>query len=509
MKNTVKIVSILLSLVFLVCTFSACGEEGGDTSKTDTSTTSQSSREYNYGPVDYGEFPYADKKLDPDKPIRILCVNTERHPFGVQQFEYIPEKEGNAVNGAVQNRNNKLLEDYGIAFEVASDTYPTDQLKILIQSGVDEYDVVCESVDRLVTGVTENLYWSLDGVIDFGQPWWDKDAIEALSLSDKHFFLTGAAILTDDDNTYLTLYNKDMYGKNSAASAHGNIYDIVRAGDFTIDLYYEMCKAASMPDSNGQWGINATFGNLSHSYGATVMMNGLGYATVAKNEMGELYLNVDSEAAITAFGKVYDLMSDLQNTQRAELIIGKSPTTKSTYGFAELEEMFINGKGLFYNTTSSSVSILKSANMDFEFGVLPIPKLEKGDATGYNCTVNRYQSSALAVPSTVSASRLEEVAFALNALGFFNADVIRAYYQTTLQLQAVRSDDDAEMLDIIYNSRFYDIGAIFGWGNVHSLYSNVIADSSANTLVSKWESIRDAVQTDMEATLEAYEKSLN
>ena len=97
----------------------------------------------------------------------------------------------------------------------------------------------------------------------------------------------------------------------------------------------------------------------------------------------------------------------------------------------------------------------------------------------------------------------------MQALGFYNAEVIRAYYQTTLQLQAITADDDAEMLDIVYNNRFYDIGAIFTWGSLLNLYGNVIADSNSNTLTSKWESMEGAVESAMQATIDAYKNALN
>ena len=233
------------------------------------------------------------------------------------------------------------------------------------------------------------------------------------------------------------------------------------------------------------------------------MMNGCNVATVQKNADDELYINVVTPGAISAFDKVYALMSDSQNTQRAELIAGQSTTNPSQYGFAELEEMFVNGRGLFYNTSSQSVSLLKSASTDFEIGVLPIPKLDE-EQENYCCSVNRYQSTALAIPTTVPTSRLPQITFALQALGFYNADVIRAYYQTTLQLQAVQTDDDAEMLDIVYNNRFYDIGAIYEWGKLVGLYGNVIANPSSNTLVSSWEAMQSSVETAMEQAIQDY-----
>lgn len=517
MKMRIKALCLMLAVIMCAGVFAACGgpELSNSTPNNDTSVNSDSAsgdvsdeNKLNYGPADYGTFPYANQKLNGD-PIRILCVDTERHKYGLQQFSYIEELEGNAINAAVQNRNNFLEENYGITFEVTGVKYPSDEMKKLIAGNTNEYDLVCESVDRLVAGISTNYYLSLNNYVDITHPWWDQRAINALALGEKYYFLAGDALLTDDDNTYLTLYNKDMFKKNAKLSEYGDIYDIVRNGEFTIDLYYEMCRAVSTPDSNGQWGFDATYGNLSHAYGATVMMNGLNIATVTKDESNQLSITLDDEASINAFNKVYELMSDTANTQRAELIIGKSPTNPSQYGFAELEEMFVNERGLFYNTTSSSVSILKSANLEFEFGVLPIPKLNKEQE--YYCnTVNVYQSSAFAIPSSVPSSRISDIAFAVQALGFYNADVIRSYYQTTLQLQAIQSDDDAEMLDIVYNNRFYDIGAIYNWGagsgqiGLLSLYGTIIGNSNANTLTSTWESMQSRVNSAMEKAVEAY-----
>lgn len=511
MKMQAKALSLILAVLMCTGILAACTDGNvtvSDPAASNTVSDTVSKEEgFSYGPVDYGTFPYENESYDGSAAIRILCVEGERHKYGVQQFTYLEELEGNTINGAVQNRNNYLEEKYGITFDVTTAKFPGDEIKNLIAGNTDAYDLICESVDRLVVGIPENYYWSLNDYVNISHPWWDQRAINALSLGEKYYLLAGDALITDDDNTYLTLYNKDMYNKNATLTEKGDIYQIVRDGEFTIDLYYEMCRAVSSPDTNGQWGFNATYGNLSHAYGATVMVNGCNIATATKDASNTLNITLDDEASINAFNKVYELMSDSTNTQRAELIAGQSSTNPSQYGFAELEEMFVNQRGLFYNTTSSSVSILKSANVEFEFGVLPIPKLNKEQ--DYYCnTVNVYQSSALAIPSSVPAERIPQIAFALQAMGFYNADVIRAYYQTTLQLQAVQSDDDAEMLDIVYNNRFYDIGAIYNWGGkLLGFYGSIIGNANSNTIVSAWQGIESQVQTAMEQAVEAYNKA--
>jgi hypothetical protein len=66
------------------------------------------------------------------------------------------------------------------------------------------------------------------------------------------------------------------------------------------------------------------------------------------------------------------------------------------------------------------------------------------------------------------------------------------------------------MLDLIYSNRFYDIGAMFEWGNsaLINFYGSLINNASANEIVSRWDSISTAVETDMQAAIDAFESSL-
>ena len=176
MKKSIRLLSMLLVLVFAVSALCACNDSDTESSEVPGGgSVGDNETSYSYGPVDYGEFPYKGETYDGD-PIRILCVDTARHKYGVQQFTYIEENEGNVINSAVQDRNNFLSENYGIEFEVSPVQYPNETLEPLALSDIDEYDLICESVDRLVLGVTEDYYWSLDGIMDLSHPWWDAEA---------------------------------------------------------------------------------------------------------------------------------------------------------------------------------------------------------------------------------------------------------------------------------------------------------------------------------------------
>jgi len=502
-----SLIALLLLLACILCSFAACQDTGNTSSAVSGNDQSQTtSQDVSTEPEEV--FPFED--YYEEQTLKILCVSTSRHVYGTLQFVPDPESNYTAVSEAVKARNDMIEEKYGLTIETHDVQYPVTELRTLVESGLCDYDLVCESVDRMMQSVTENLFWSVDDLVDYSYSWWDKNAIDALSIAGKHYFLSGDALITDDDNTYLYLFNKDMYNDNTVFdSTYGDIYQMVKDGKFTIDVFEEMCRVVSQPSPDGQWDFYATYGNLSHAYGATVMMNGFDFATASPDDNGYFTLNVGSEYGVNLFDKVYSLMSDKQVTQRAELIIGQG-ANPSKYGFAELEEMFVSGRGLFYNTTSSSISILKARGDEvaFEFGVLPIPKYDEAQPNYCN-TVNRYQSSVIGIPVSNTENR-EATCVLLQALGYHSKEVTNAYYQQTLQLQALTDNNDADMLDLIYSNRFFDIGAMFEWGNsaLINFYGALINNTASNEVVSRWDAIEDSVTKGMQETIDAYNSSL-
>lgn len=88
-----------------------------------------------------------------------------------------------------------------------------------------------------------------------------------------------------------------------------------------------------------------------------------------------------------------------------------------------------------------------------------------------------------------------------------------AYYETILKKRSLKDDESERVLDILFENRVYDLGAIYGWGQTTGIFDadsltnflNGIAVSGQNTFASKWETIEGKVKTGMEQTIAAYE----
>ena len=184
----------------------------------------------------------------------------------------------------------------------------------IVQSSNDEYDVICDGVFWMAQHVLSDFFWCLDDVeddnidnyIDLSKSYWDQRCNENLSLMNRHFLIAGDAIVTDDDHTYATIFNKDMIEEY----AFENPYDLVDNGEWTLDKYREMALVVGAPDENGQWGVDATWGSLAHNYASTIMLNGSGISIIEKDENGYPAIRINSDEAYTVFDKVFALVGN-------------------------------------------------------------------------------------------------------------------------------------------------------------------------------------------------------
>lgn len=132
-------------------------------------------------------FPLEEKNFG-GKEITVLCV--DRHTYGVMQFVPDSELKANAVNDAVAERNNLIEEKYGLTIKAVGEKFPIETLRLAVTSGIDDYDMICDTMMGMMPLIPENLYLALDDYIDISHEWWDQNANELLTLNDKHYLLS-------------------------------------------------------------------------------------------------------------------------------------------------------------------------------------------------------------------------------------------------------------------------------------------------------------------------------
>jgi len=80
--------------------------------------------------------------------------------------------------------------------------------------------------------------------------------------------------------------------------------------------------------------------------------------------------------------------------------------------------------------------------------------------------------------------------------------IIPAYYESSLQDKFARDADTAEMLDLIFDTRIYDLGDTI-WGmSIRFAYGGLFAEGS-NTFVSLTESRADSFKREIQRSVDA------
>jgi hypothetical protein len=120
--------------------------------------------------------------------------------------------------------------------------------------------------------------------------------------------------------------------------------------------------------------------------------------------------------------------------------------------------MFMENHALFYSEVLSY--IVNLSDMEYDYGVLPTPKYDEKQPE-YRTHVDGV-GSMISIPANTPEEKKEEIATIIEAMALYSyIYVTPAYYEVTLKRKKSRDPDSSEMIDIILQSRTYDVGYIY------------------------------------------------
>ncbi|HAN20287.1 MAG: hypothetical protein A2Y15_03615 [Clostridiales bacterium GWF2_36_10] len=485
-----KILVIILTFLFLVPFSTACGEDPILESNESAETTSS----------DLNAIPVKDME---DREFKVLCWYFGYGSKSVLGFKgevitVADEENASAVDTAKRTVLNKVQEDYNckITGTVRGDDHIafTNTIRNMVIADTKDYDMIFDAYGNLAPLVTENILYDLNTIsnIDFTNSWWDQNARNDLSILNKLYFMCGDINTYDNDGTWCTLFNKTLQNKIGLGDI--DFYQLVKDGEWTFDKFTEICKSGITKDTTGDGLLDEfdTWALGTETYNVYVHVVGAGEKIVRKDADDKPYFTIQEEATSNALSKILELYMDKNTVMVANAV----PYTNKGYPNvweATVHKAFIEGRELFY--TCGLINVPSFRNMDEDFGILPIPMMVEGQ-TDYYHTVSIHNMSAVCIPKNVV--NVEDVGLIMEALGKYSKEIVTpAYYDIQLKYRDARDDESGEMLDIIFASRSFDLGAAFNWGNTLSNY--MVMDTN---YTSRFESIMDAADLALETTLE-------
>jgi hypothetical protein len=132
--------------------------------------------------------------------------------------------------------------------------------------------------------------------------------------------------------------------------------------------------------------------------------------------------------------------------------------------------------------------------MECNFGILPNPKLNEAQSEYYNA-VHAWCTTSVSIPITADPERTGIVLEALTAESYYT--LRPAYYDISLKNKLMRDDESGEMLDLIFDTRCYDLGHVYNWGGVFDMFGSLAAAKSTD-FVSGYEKIMPKIEKDMQ-----------
>ena len=479
-----RVTMVLSFLLFGLLGFYSCTTETAqyDSITSDDSETQTEADETNYienfTGTDFDGYTY-----------RVLG-STQDGIFSICTIVDIEEgNTGDIVSDELYNRNRAIEDMYNFKYTAVyvnglGSTLPAARKSCLAMS--DDYDeVTLLDRDAVTMGVEGHIYFVDSVGLELDNPWWDKNAIEDLSIGGKLMFVYGDDCISYLDQTDAVLFNKNILSDFSLDDP----YAMVNTGGWTIDKMFEMANAVSDDvnsdekyDKNDRWGIVTN----DYLFFPDVWIGG-GEKLVKKDSEDMPYFAVaGNEQLLTILEKIYELTK------------GDVPLYNAVKdgGTALSNKMFADNQALFTSTVLYSVSVMRAMNSDF--GIIPFPKFSEGQDR-YYCRA----TVALPYVVPITNTNLERTNLIMETRAALSADtVVKAYYDITLKGKATRDTESEEMLDLILSSRTTDLGDTLWYASIRINYADALS-AKKNNFVSLTEQITKKANKAISDTVDA------
>lgn len=494
MKKTLRLMCLVLAALLVSVLFSACaGNE-------DASSAPSAGDQGTSGGEQAG-FPLEEKNWG-GVTINIITHNNNTHT----SYEFGTSEQGvDTVNDAFYERTALIEERYGLTTNVTRVeglSKAAEDVELQVVSGTDDYDLVATGVSSLVSlGMQEYLYdyYSLDnGYINLDAEYWDQSAKEDLSIANKLFYITGDAVVSDDSATWVMYYNKAMIEDYDLA----NPIELVDNNEWTIDRMYELAREVAHKVGEGSTmsfdpEVGDVYGMVAQAYDGVSFMWGCDQAMITKDEDDLPILRIDDERNINAWQKVSSIMYD-------EAVVGVAdfhgPWNSGVYEDEGL--IFTNGNALFMpGAVSTAENTLNKTEM--EYGILPMPKLDANQEE-YASSSTVYWAMMLSIPTT-NVEKLDATCYLLEAMAYWGQEICTpVYYDEALKLKVFNDEDSERMLDLIFDNRTYDLGAVYDFAGPNAgmlqFYTSMLSSRSSD-IVSNYESKRQSFLSAIDAVI--------
>lgn len=365
-----------------------------------------------------------------------------------EPYFVVEEQTGDLLNDARFDLMAMLEEKFDvdmIEIQGAGDKNG-DKARDAILAGDSTYEMLSGHYRIMCTAYAQNELaydWYSLPYIDFDNRWWDKNMLAGLSIGGKMYVLTDDLTVDSIRTTKCLLINKDLFREHGISLP----YEAALDGTWTFDMFEEICRQFSA-DLNGDGkldGTNDRFGFSSTVWGASMNILWTAGQRIVDftGEGGRMEYVLNNEITVDVFDTFLAFM-DQDYTLLAK-------DTTELYGAFRDGRVAMRGAGMG--------DIYVERDMEYDIGVMPYPKFY-AEQENY-CTGVDAGSNGLVIPITVEDPEMVSAVAEYWAYLQYR-DVLPVFYEKVCKTKAARDEETALILDLVRDSRFYDIGYFYG-----------------------------------------------
>lgn len=362
------------------------------------------------------------------------------------------------LDAAIERRNRAVEATYGIKIVTEQKNTTANQqspeaYRVLIREAtagdytydaciIPGYDVSQLAYEGYLRDLNSLPYF------DGEHEWYDAKANETFTFADKLFFTTGDFGINMMNQAYCIAFNKSLAEQYNIDDP----YELVEDHQWTLERMHSIAKEVST-DNDGD-GVTDVFGVLYWVDAVYGVVNAAGQKMVTLDENTHNYeLTINTETTHNMLEQFFNMVKD----ERVSTMYQHNSPNK------EYIATFSGDKALFFMTTVGTLSDFR--DMETDYGILPYT-LYSETQDEYANTVAPFYMNFLCVPLLVENE--ERTSAIIEAIGFYSHEyIIPAYYEKTLYGQYTRDEESAAMLDIIFDTRAYDLGYCYQPANLN------------------------------------------
>ncbi|MCL2518349.1 MAG: hypothetical protein FWF15_07290 [Oscillospiraceae bacterium] len=406
---------------------------------------------------------------------RILTRDADHHLKEVQA----EMENGDILNDVVYRRNRAVEDKLNINIKIITTPEVTEQeltqyFSKSVLADEDAFDLALPHTVNAGTAATQGIMFNWHNVpyIDFNKPWWNKVIVDELTINGKLFLAMSDFGISAIDYTWVMLYNYKIGNDYDIP----NLFDIVKAGNWTIDLFQSYIKNVS-GDLNGD-GIfdhNDFYGFITHFNSAIQnWMFALDQKVTKMDADGYPQLIVNTEKMVSIVEKVYDILFTGNNTLYLDSS-NKLRDALNPIGHDQaVATKFESDTVMFAAIRMQYIELLR--NMQSEYGIIPFPKYDSKQPAYYTHVDGH--APLMSLPLTIT--NVERIGIIIEALSAETyREVVPAVMDLVLQSKFARDAVSYEMLELILDGRVYTFGYIYdGWKGMQWALTNLMGSKS-------------------------------